>query len=204
MAALKNKNQNQKQKKAVKKALPAKKKTVARRTVSAVEQARPVARPAGQDLQHQVEQFLYNQAQLLDAKRWQAFIDQFAEDGVYWAAVDPHHSHWDGVPSIFTEDRDLMTVRMKRVLNPNAWSQQAEWGTSHIVSNVVIEKILGDEVHVRSRFHMLEMRRDDLRHFAGTYRHQLRKTADGWRIQLQRVDMLNAQMPFEYVLQVWI
>jgi hypothetical protein len=48
------------------------------------------------------------------------------------------------------------------------------------------------------------MRRDDLRHFAGTYRHQLKKTRDGWRIKLQRVDMLNAQMPFEYVLQVWV
>ena len=191
-------------KKIVKKAAPAKKKTPLGKVKNIVKEVKVVSRPAGQDLQHQVEQFLYNQAQLLDAKQWQAFIDQFTDDGVYWAAVDPHHSHWDGVPSIFTEDRDLMTVRMKRVLNPNAWSQQAEWGTSHIVSNVVIEKVLGDEVHVRSRFHMLEMRRDDLRHFAGTYRHQLRKTTDGWRIQLQRVDMLNAQMPFEYVLQVWV
>ena len=191
-------------KKIVKKAAPAKKKTPLGKVKNIVKEVKVVSRPAGQDLQHQVEQFLYNQAQLLDAKQWQAFIDQFTADGVYWAAVDPHHTHWDGVPSIFTEDRDLMTVRMKRVLNPSAWSQQAEWGTSHIVSNVVIEKVLGDEVHVRSRFHMLEMRRDDLRHFAGTYRHQLRKTADGWRIQLQRVDMLNAQMPFEYVLQVWV
>jgi len=191
-------------KKIVKKAAPAKKKTPLGKVKNIVKEVKVVSRPAGQDLQHQVEQFLYNQAQLLDAKQWQAFIDQFTADGVYWAAVDPHHTHWDGVPSIFTEDRDLMTVRMKRVLNPSAWSQQAEWGTSHVVSNVVIEKVLGDEVHVRSRFHMLEMRRDDLRHFAGTYRHQLKKTAAGWRIQLQRVDLLNAQMPFEYVLQVWV
>ena len=72
------------------------------------------------------------------------------------------------------------------------------------LSEPVIEKAAGDEVHVRSRFHMLEMRRYDLRHFAGTYRHQLKKTRDGWRITLQRVDMLNAQMPWEYVLQVWV
>ncbi len=195
-----------KQKKVVKKPLPATKKAPARKMVSAAKKAvaKPKAKPAGRDLQHEVEQFLYKQAQLLDTKNWQGFIDQFAADGVYWAAVDPGHTHWDGVPSIFTEDRDLMTVRMKRVLHPNAASQEAEWGTSHIVSNVVIEKAAGDEVHVRSRFHMLEMRRDDLRHFAGTYRHQLKKTRDGWRIKLQRVDMLNAQMPWEYVLQVWV
>jgi 3-phenylpropionate/cinnamic acid dioxygenase small subunit len=193
-----------KKKKPVKKVIAAKKKTPARKLVSAPKKTGPATKPSGADLQQQVEQFLFRQAEVLDCKQWQAYIDLFAADGVYWNAVDPAHTDWDGVPSIFTEDRDLMTVRMKRVLHPNAASQEAEWGTSHIVSNVVIEKVNGNEVHVRSRFHMLEMRRDDLRHFAGTYRHHLEKTRDGWRIKLQRVDMLNAQMPFEYVLQVWV
>jgi 3-phenylpropionate/cinnamic acid dioxygenase small subunit len=60
------------------------------------------------------------------------------------------------------------------------------------------------EVHVRSRFHMVELRRDELRHFAGTYRHRLKLTDDGFRIKLQRVDMVNSQAPYEYVLQVWV
>ncbi|NBQ89356.1 MAG: hypothetical protein EBU07_18210 [Betaproteobacteria bacterium] len=94
---------------------------------------------------------------------------------------------------------------MKRVTHPNAWSQQAEWGTTHVVSNVVIENIdAAGEIHVRSRFHMMELRRDDLRHFGGSYRHQLVRTADGLRIKLQRVDLFNAQSPFEYVLQIWV
>ena len=110
------------------------------------------------------------------------------------------------MPSIFWEDKDLMSVRMKRVLHPHAWSQAAEWGTNHVVSNVMIDKVDAKtgEVHVRSRFHMVELRRDNLRHFAGTYRHQLKKTKDGWRIKLQRVDMVNAQAPYDYVLQVWV
>ena len=29
-------------------------------------------------------------------------------------------------------------------------------------------------------------------------------TADGLRIKLQRVDLFNAQSPFEYVLQIWV
>jgi hypothetical protein len=45
---------------------------------------------------------------------------------------------WDGVPSIFAEDRNLMTVRMKRVLHPDAWSQRPLWGTSHVVGNVIV------------------------------------------------------------------
>jgi benzoate/toluate 1,2-dioxygenase beta subunit len=155
-------------------------------------------------LQHEVEQFLYRQSELLDAKQWQAWIDLFTDDGVYWMPADPAHKHWDGVPSIFAEDKNLMNVRMRRVLHPDAWSQRPLWGTNHVVSNAVIEKSEGDAVFVRSRFHMLELRRDDVRHFAGSYRHHLQKTAAGYRIKLQRVDMTNAQATYDYVLQVWV
>jgi 3-phenylpropionate/cinnamic acid dioxygenase small subunit len=156
------------------------------------------------DAQHAVEQFLYRQAEFLDTKQWQAWIDCFSDDGVYWMPPEPQAKTWDGVPSIFAEDKRLMTVRMKRVLHPDAWSQRPLWETNHVVSNVIIEKDSQDEIVARSRFHMMELRRDDVRHFAGAYRHQLRKTGDGYRIKLQRVDMTNAQAAYEYVLQVWV
>jgi hypothetical protein len=43
-----------------------------------------------------------------------------------------------------------------------------------------------------------------VRHFAGSYRHELKRTQDGLRIKLQRVDMTNAQAAYDYVLQVWV
>jgi 3-phenylpropionate/cinnamic acid dioxygenase small subunit len=170
--------------------------------------ARSTAAPKanGVDLQREVETLLYRQSEALDNKEWKAFIDLFAADGMYWMPPAPHYTTWDGAPSIFAEDRDMMTVRMKRVTHPHAWSQQPEWGTNHVVSNVVVEKIdpKSGDVHVRSRFHMVELRRDELRHFAGSYRHHLKRTKDGLKIKLQRVDMVNAQAPYEYVLQVWV
>ena len=65
------------------------------------------------------------------------------------------------------------------------------------------ESANGDLV-VRSRFHMMEFRNDTTRHFAGSYVHHLKKTKAGLRIKLQRVDMVNAQGPYEYVLQAWV
>jgi len=155
--------------------------------------------------QHEVEQFLYKQADLLDGRRWQEWIDLFTPDGVYWMPADSAHKHWDGMPAIFAEDKNLMAVRMGRVLHPDAWSQRPQWGTNHVVSNVVIDKAAknGDLV-VRSRFHMMELRRDDVRHFAGQYTHHLKKAKGGYRIKLQRVDMTNAQAAYDYVLQVWV
>jgi 3-phenylpropionate/cinnamic acid dioxygenase small subunit len=154
--------------------------------------------------QHAVEQFLYHQAELLDRKEWERWIGLFADDGVYWMPPEPSYTTWDGTPAIFAEDKNLMRVRMGRVLHPDAWSQRPLWGTNHVVSNVIIESDSPQEVRVRSRFHMMELRRDDVRHFAGSYSHHLLKTKEGYRIKLQRVDMTNAQAAYDYVLQVWV
>jgi len=155
--------------------------------------------------QHAVEQFLYKQAELLDTRQWQKWIDLFTDDGVYWMPPDASYKTWEGQPAIFAEDKNLMTVRMNRVLHPDAWSQKPLWGTNHIVSNVVIDKKSSKEnIFVKSRFHMMELRRDDVRHFAGSYLHQLVKVKSGYRIKLQRVDMTNAQAAYDYVLQVWV
>jgi 3-phenylpropionate/cinnamic acid dioxygenase small subunit len=155
--------------------------------------------------QHDAEQLLYRQAALLDDKRWQDWIDLFTPDGIYWMPPDAAYKTWDGQPAIFAEDKNLMTVRMRRVLHPDAWSQRPLWGTNHVVSNVIVDKAAknGDLV-VRSRFHMMELRRDDVRHFAGQYTHHLKKAKGGYRIKLQRVDMTNAQAAYNYVLQVWV
>ena len=159
----------------------------------------------GHDTRHAVEQFLFRQAEILDGKRWQDYIDLFCGDGVYWMPASPEQTTWDGTPAIFAEDKDLMTVRMKRVQHPDAWSQRPLWGTNHIVGNVTIEKASANgDLVARSRFHMMELRRDTTRHFAGSYLHHLKKTPGGYRIKLQRVDMVNAQAPYDYVLQVWV
>ena len=187
------------------------KKKAARPPARTAKASRPKRAPAarrgnGADRLREIEQFLYRQVELLDRRQWSDFIELFTADGRYWMPAAPEQTTGEGVPSIFYEDRDLMRVRMKRVTHPHAWSQAADWGTNHLVSNVMIEREDGrtGEVVVRSRFHMMEFRRDATRHFAGSYIHHLRRTRDGWRIRLQRVDMVNGQGAYDYVLQVWV
>ena len=176
----------------------------AKRAAARPAPARRAAANGGGDTLREVEQLLYRQAELLDRRQWADFIELFDRDGIYWMPAAPEQETGEGVPSIFYEDRDMMRVRMKRVTHPHAWSQAPDWGTNHVVSNVMIERAGAGEVTVRSRFHMMEFRRDSSRHFAGSYRHTLRKTKDGWRIKMQRVDMVNGQGAYDYVIQVWV
>jgi 3-phenylpropionate/cinnamic acid dioxygenase small subunit len=73
------------------------------------------------------------------------------------------------------------------------------------VSHVALESVSEGEIRVRSRFHLMELRRDTVRHFGGSYRHTLvRDAAGALKIRLQRVDLFNGQAPFDYVLQIWV
>ena len=163
------------------------------------------AAASGPDVQREVEQFLYRQAELLDGKHWQAWIDLFDHKGVYWMPVTREQTEREGSPSIFAEDRLMMEIRKGRVSHPNAWSQAPMWETNHLVSHVALESVDPTTIQVRSRFHMMELRRDNVRHFGGSYRHTLVRDPGGaLRIRLQRVDLFNSQAPFDYVLQVWV
>lgn len=158
------------------------------------------------DTQREVEQFLYRQAEILDDRRWDDWLALFAENGRYWMPAAEDQTVGEGVPNIFWEDLDLMRVRIARVSHPRAWSQYPPNRISHVVSNVIIER--EDEttgaVVARSKFYAAEFRNDQVRHFAGKYRHHLVRAEDGYRIKLQRVDLVNAEGPFEYVLQYWL
>jgi len=128
----------------------------------------------------------------------------FADEGVYWMPARPEQTEWLDSASIFAEDKQLMSVRMGRITHPNAWSQAPQWETNHVLGNVVIEELAETRIRVRSRFQVLELRRDQLRSLAGVYRHTLLRREEDFKIELQRVDLMNAQAPFDYTIQAWV
>ena len=158
------------------------------------------------DTQREVEQLLYHQAEVLDERRWEEWLDLFTEDGIYWMPASADQQTGEGQPNIFYEDHYLMDMRIRRVEHPYAHSQAAGHRTSHVVSNVMIksENQTSHELVVTSRFHMVEYRLDDLRHFGGKYTHTLIKSGDAYKIKLQRVDLANVEGPFDFVMQVWL
>ncbi|MEK9678549.1 MAG: aromatic-ring-hydroxylating dioxygenase subunit beta [Rhodospirillaceae bacterium] len=158
------------------------------------------------DIQREVEQFLFRQAEILDQRQWDDWLDLFTPDGIYWMPADPEQETGERQPNIFYEDHYLMDMRIRRVEHPYAHSQKAGHRTSHVVSNVMVQsedESTGDVV-VTSRFHMIEYRLEEQRFFGGKYTHTLKKTDDGYKIQLQRVDLANVEGPFDYVMQVWL
>jgi len=159
---------------------------------------------ASADTLREVEQFLFQQAEILDERRWEDWLSIFTDDGIYWMPAAADQEVGEGQPNIFYEDHYLMDMRIRRVMHPYAHSQAAGHRTSHVVSNVMIQSESDDEIVATSRFHMVEYRLDDQRYFGGKYTHTLARTDAGLKIKLQRVDIANVEGPFDYVMQVWL
>ena len=152
-----------------------------------------------------VERFLYRQAEILDEKQWDDWLGLFTKDGHYWMPAREDQTDGDGVPNIFWENNDIMKMRVRRNTHPHAHSQAPENRLCHVVSNVIIEdEASNGDIVVRSRFHCAEYLRYEVRQFTGKYRHLLVKDSGSYKIALQRVDLVNREGPYDYVLQWWL
>ena len=158
------------------------------------------------ETQHAVQHFLYRQAEILDGRSWDEWLEMFTGEGIYWMPASEGQTTGEDVPNIFYEDKFLMKTRIHRLMHPAAWSQRPRNRTSHVVSNVIVESENQDsgELMARSKFYVAEYRMDAMRYFAGKYKHWLIRDGEGFKIRLQRVDLVNVEGPFDYVLQVWV
>ena len=153
-----------------------------------------------------IEQFLYREAALLDEKRWAEWLDLYTEDCFYWVPSVVGQKDPVETVSLYAEDRMRMEMRILRVTQPRAFSQEMPTRMAHIVGNVMPESegaafdggmAPGADMVVRSTAHILEFRRDDQRIFGGTVRHWLRRGGADWKIAMKRIDLVNCDAPME-------
>ena len=157
------------------------------------------------ETQQAVALFIFRQAEILDEKQWDDWLELFLTDGYYWMPAEADQTDGDGVPNIFWEDLDLMKMRIGRNNHPQAHSQAPDNRLCHVVSNVIIEsEDANGDIIVRSRFHCAEYFRYEVRSFTGKYRHLLKMTSDGYRIALQRADLVNREGQEDNVIQWWL
>jgi 3-phenylpropionate/cinnamic acid dioxygenase small subunit len=145
------------------------------------------------------EQFLIHEARLLDEARFQEWLNLFTSDAWYWVPSQPQQESPRDTISLMYDDRRLLETRVRRLASPPVYSQEPRSRTSRMVANVTIEEATADATActVRSKFQLLEYRRETQRLFGGTCLHRLVRTGDGIRIAWKRVDLVNCDGPNE-------
>jgi 3-phenylpropionate/cinnamic acid dioxygenase small subunit len=148
----------------------------------------------------EVVALVHREARLLDERRYDEWVALFTDDCRYWVPVSPAQLSPREGPSHFHDDIQVMKARVHRLANPRAFGAEPAPRTIHTISGVAVDD--DDEMVVASSSQiMLEYRnRDgfdaDQRMFGGRVTHHLRRTAEGLRIVLKRIDLINAEGPF--------
>ena len=144
-------------------------------------------------LKQEVEDFLYREAELLDERRYEEWLDLFTEDAHYW--VPAVHGQTDPKlqNSLAYEDKLLLRLRIERLKSPRAYSQKPASRCLHVLQEPDIEKADADagEYRTRTPFLYTETKADDSQRYAATAWHTLVWSDDRLRIRLKRIDLLN-------------
>ena len=153
-------------------------------------------------LQREIEEFLYGEAELLDARRFDEWLALFTDDARYWMpmrrnvpAEQPAREFTrEGMDvNWFDEGKDTLTRRVKQIRTGVHWAEQPPSRICHMVSNVQILSEAGDgsptaEVSIRSRFLIYRNRVEtetDL--LVGKREDFLRRVNEGWRIARRKI-----------------
>ncbi len=139
----------------------------------------------------EVMAFLISEARLLDERRWEEWLALFAKDDWYWVPIEEKQSNPRTTISLMYDDRKLLETRIRRLAAGSLHSQAPVSRTTRTVDNATIESESNEIITVRSKFLMIEYRRDKQRMFGGTYWHDLRGNSEGFIIASKKVELVN-------------
>ena len=117
-------------------------------------------------LTFEVEQFLYREASLLDERRLDDWLALCTDDIHYWMPIrrtttakeiDNEFTKPGGM-AYFDDDKKTLGMRVQRLKVGRAWAEDPPSRTRHVVTNVRILGIDGNDLSVASNFMLYRTR----------------------------------------------
>ena len=116
---------------------------------------------AGLLLRHEVQDFLYREAELLDERRYEEWLDLFTDDARYFMPMRRNVPHDERERELtregldvnwFDEGKDTLRRRVQQIRTGVHWAEEPPSRICHMVSNVQVEPTPAGELTVKSRF----------------------------------------------------
>jgi 3-phenylpropionate/cinnamic acid dioxygenase small subunit len=162
---------------------------------------------ADRDTHFEVEQFYYEEADLLDDGRFADWLELLADDLEYWMPTRTNRLRRQqalsiaarGEAAFYDETKESLAWRIRRFDSGMAWAEDPPSRTRHLVTNVVVHHIDPDhhegltenDLHVRSGFLVYRNRLEREENlFAGRRVDILRRVAGGLQVA-RRVILLD-------------
>ena len=155
-------------------------------------------------LQHEVEQFLYMEAGLLDSHRYGDWLALFSDNAHYVVPIrETTTSEPNGIPSAdelrvahIDDDADGLRMRVTRLMSGQAHAEEPPSRTRRLIGNVRIDEGDERELLVRSNFMLFQSRREKAEFlFVGERHDRLRRSEASWKIASRTVILDHNVLP---------
>src|SRR5580692_11593057 len=112
-------------------------------------------------LQAEVERFFSAEAELLDERRFDAWLDLLHDDIRYWMPIarnvrfnqpELEYTREHSDANWFDEGKDILRKRVQQIAGGDHWAEEPRTRTTHLVANVRIDAVDGADVSAKSRF----------------------------------------------------
>ncbi|AGB22362.1 small subunit of phenylpropionate dioxygenase [Mycobacterium sp. JS623] len=162
---------------------------------------------ASRDVHFEVEQFYYEEAELLDDGRFADWLELLADDLDYWMPTRTNRLRRQqalsiaarGEAAFYDETKESLAWRIRRFDSGMAWAEDPPSRTRHLITNVVVRhvdpsqhrELSVDDLEVRSAFLVYRNRlQREENIFAGRRTDILRRVSAGLQVA-RRVVLLD-------------
>ena len=154
---------------------------------------------AGTALRNRVEDLLFREAALLDEKKWQAWLQLYVEDAVFWMpawtseyelTVDPEL----GLNLIYLKGRASLEDRVFRIESGDSFASVPMARTTHLVGTVMLIDGNGADIGARASWivHSYGIHGGITR--SGSYEYRFREEAGDLRIAVKKIIMIDDKL----------
>ena len=153
-------------------------------------------------LKEEIEEFLYQEAELLDERRYEEWLSVLTEDiryfmpmrrNVKFGELDREFTREGQDINWFDEGKDTLTRRVNQILTGIHWAEEPLSRICHLVSNVQVlqatpEATDPQEVRVKSRFLVYRNRvQTETDILVGKREDLLRKVGGHWKVAQRKI-----------------
>ncbi|HEY5606873.1 MAG TPA: aromatic-ring-hydroxylating dioxygenase subunit beta [Alphaproteobacteria bacterium] len=156
---------------------------------------------ADRELYFAVEQFMYREARLLDERRFDAWLDLFADDATYWMPARETRPAEDKISApdelaLIADDKPFLVQRVNRLQSPLAHAERPPSRTRRFISNIEIVGEANGAIEVHSNLLLYQSRLERTESmFVGKREDKIRRKGDSFEIAARKVLLDQTLLP---------
>ena len=142
----------------------------------------------------QIEDFLYDEAELLDSWDLTAWLELFDENGSYYVpSTDTPNTDYRDTLFLIADDMSRLRSRVSQLLSGTTWAENPLSRTRHLISNVKVQSVEDEVINVTANFVVYRMRSQNIDPYIGRYYYRLVRWDGSLKI-LERKAVLDLEV----------